>query len=233
MRYSGFFLFGQAGTGLCPVRSGGKDSRMKTYSELKSLISRTTSRPYKALILEQNPALIDEYINGAIHARVYINGWVTYEDDNRRTNFNLNWYTQLFYDVDLMDGEMVSDHIIPEAEYNACDWIIPITVIGLNRIEKHANRNYADMITQIDGNQEYENVINLRQIDARETAQKLAQIREAMQTLTDRQREVIELYYGDEAVTETQVAFWLGIDQRTVSDHRRKAEERIREYCLG
>lgn len=54
-----------------------------------------------------------------------------------------------------------------------------------------------------------------------------------MQTLTDRQREVIELYYGDETVTETQVAFWLGIDQRTVSDHRRKAEERIREYCLG
>ena len=233
MRYSGFFLFGRAGTGLCPVRSGGKDSRMKTYSELKSLISCTTSRPSKALILEQNPALIDEYMDGNVHACVYINGWVTYEDDNRRTNFNLNWYTQLFYDVDLMDGEMVSDHIIPEAEYNACDWIIPITVIGLNRIEKHANRNYADMITQIDGNQEYENVINLRQIDARETAQKLAQIREAMQTLTDRQREVIELYYGDEAVTETQVAFWLGIDQRTVSDHRRKAEERIREYCLG
>lgn len=201
MRYSGFFLFGRAGTGLCPVRSGGKDSRMKTYSELKSLIFCTTSRPSKALILEQNPALIDEYIDGTVHACVYINGWVTYEDDNRRTNFNLNWYTQLFYDVDLMDGEMVSDHIIPEAEYNACEWIIPITVIGLNRIEKHANRNYADMITQIDGNEEYENVINLRQIDARETAKKLAQIRQAMQTLTDRQREVIRLAdpHGDRA----------------------------------
>lgn len=204
---------------------------MKTYSELKSLISRTTSRPTKALILEQNPVLVEEYMDGAIHACVYINGWVTYEDDNRRTNFNLNWYTQLFYDVDLLDGEMVSDHIIPEAEYGACDWIIPITVIGLNRIEKHANRNYADAVTQTDGNQEYESALNLRQIDARETAEKLAQIREAMQTLTDRQREVIDLYYGDEGVTDSDVARWLGLTRTTVNQARLEAEKRIRVYC--
>ena len=232
MRYSGFFLFGRAGTGLCPVRSGGKDSHMKSYSELKSLISCTTSRPSKALILEQNPELVDEYMDGTVHACVYINGWVTYEDDNRRTNFNLNWYTQLFYDVDLMDGEMVSDHIIPEAEYDACDWIIPITVIGLNRIEKHANRNYADTVTPIDGNQEYENEVILRQIDARETAQKLAQIKEAMQTLTDRQREVIDLYYGDEGVTDSDVARWLGLARTTVNQARLDAEKRIRAYCM-
>ena len=204
---------------------------MKTYSELKSLIFRTTSRPTKALILEQNPVLVEEYMDGAIHACVYINGWVTYEDDNRRTNFNLNWYTQLFYDVDLLDGEMVSDHIIPEAEYGACDWIIPITVIGLNRIEKHANRNYADAVTQIDGNQEYESALNLRQIDARETAEKLAQIREAMQTLSDRQREVIDLYYGDEGVTDSDVARWLGLARTTVNQARLEAEKRIRAYC--
>lgn len=50
---------------------------MKSYSELKSLISRTTSRPSKALILEQNPELVDEYMDGTVHACVYINGWVT------------------------------------------------------------------------------------------------------------------------------------------------------------
>ena len=205
---------------------------MKSYSELKSLISCTTSRPSKALILEQNPELVDEFMDGTVHACVYINGWVTYEDDNRRTNFNLNWYTQLFYDVDLMDGEMVSDHIIPEAEYDACDWIIPITVIGLNRIEKHTNRNYSDRAVPFVANEQCEDAMLLREIDAIETAEKLSLIREAMQTLTDRQREVIDLYYGDEGVTDIDVARWLGLARTTVNQARLDAEKRIREYCM-
>ncbi len=205
---------------------------MKTYSELKSLISYTTSRPSKALILEQNPALVDEYTDDTVHACVYINGWVTYEDDNRRTNFNLNWYTQLFYDVELMDGEMASDHIIPEAEYEACDWIIPITVIGLTRIEKNTNRNYKDRAVPFVANEQCEDAMLLREIDAIETAEKLALIREAMQTLTDRQREVIKLYYGDEGVTDSDVARWLGLARTTVNQARLDAENRIRAYCL-
>ena len=205
---------------------------MKTYSELKSLISYTATRPTKALILEQNPTLVEEYQEDAVHVCVYANGWVTFEDDNRRTNFNLNWYTQLFYDVDLLDGELASDHIIPEDEYGACDWIIPVTVIGLNRIEKHANRNYADATTIMEGNRDYEDALQLREIDARETAEKLAMIREAIHTLTDRQREVIELYYGDEDTTEQQVAFWMGISQKNVHKLRCKAEKNIRDYCM-
>ena len=205
---------------------------MKTYSELKSLISYTTSRPSKALILEQNPALVDEYTDDTVHACVYINGWVTYEDDNRRTNFNLNWYTQLFYDVELMDGEMASDHIIPEAEYEACDWIIPITVIGLTRIEKNTNRNYKDRAVPFVANEQCEDAMLLREIDAIETAEILALIREAMQTLTDRQREVIKLYYGDEGVTDSDVARWLGLARTTVNQARLDAENRIRAYCL-
>ena len=205
---------------------------MKTYSELKSLVSYTTSRPSKALILEQNPELMDEYTDDTVHACVYINGWVTYEDDNRRTNFNLNWYTQLFYDVDLMDGEMASDHIIPEAEYEACDWIIPITVIGLTRIEKHTNRNYKDRAVPFVANQQCEDAMLLREIDAIETAEKLSLIREAMQTLTDRQRKVIDLYYGDEGVTDSDVARWLGLARTTVNQARLDAENRIRAYCL-
>ena len=205
---------------------------MKTYSELKSLISYTTFRPSKALILEQNPELVDEYTDDTVHACVYINGWVTYEDDNRRTNFNLNWYTQLFYDVELMDGEMASDHIIPEAEYEACDWIIPITVIGLTRIEKNTNRNYKDRAVPFVANEQCEDAMLLREIDAIETAEILALIREAMQTLTDRQREVIKLYYGDEGVTDSDVARWLGLARTTVNQARLDAENRIRAYCL-
>ena len=72
----------------------------------------------------------------------------------------------------------------------------------------------------------------LREIDAIETAEILALIREAMQTLTDRQREVIKLYYGDEGVTDSDVARWLGLARTTVNQARLDAENRIRAYCL-
>jgi len=58
-------------------------------------------------------------------------------------------------------------------------------------------------------------------------------LREAdMQTLTDRQREVIDLYYGDEGVTDSDVARWLGLARTTVNQARLDAEKRIRAYCM-
>lgn len=204
---------------------------MKTFGELKALIPYNTTIPPKKLVEANLPPILEHYEDHKARITVYSNGWVFYEEGKRHTCFNIFKYSRIVYDLILASYEVPSDRIVIEDSYIDSDWIVPISVFAQNRLERHQQINYRKKNVTNEEGKEYENAIELRELDENDTKEKLTLIRKGMKLLSPRQREIIELYYGSEDPSERDIASCLNICQTTVHEARIKAINILKKYC--
>ena len=153
----------------------------------------------------ERPEVIATY-SGTVEARVYLTGCVIFAADGHRTRFEMSKYDALWYGP---------DHRIGLDIFGTFDWIIPATAIGMSRIERNLRRSYHDRTMQ------------LTDIST-ERAEHKEHLREALQGLTKRQRDILLLYYIREDMTDREVAARLGIRRGTAQRIRTIAIRKLR-----
>ena len=161
---------------------------------------------------------------------VYRNGFYTYTKDRHTSILRVDGFHRLRYDF--QDG---TGNIVEEAEYIESPYFIGLLINGENQYEcNEGKRNNYRHEFYIDGDGEdwndgcsvpsAEDKVMERE-DAREEHERL---RQAMDKLTDRQREIVNLYYFQK-LTQEEIAKRLGIRQQSVLDVLNAAIKRLQK----
>lgn len=164
---------------------------------------------------------------------VYPSGFVTYQSVTGSTVVNLaecGSYTYTFHDG--KDG-LPEKHTISVEVLEQMEWSVVVALRGeeqaaennMNRKgDRTGNRKYA----YEDGTDPWEQLENQTEEDVLERIVQQDSIAELLDCLTDRQRQIVELYFFEQ-LTQQQIADALGIRQQSVTDALRAALKRMRK----
>lgn len=134
-------------------------------------------------------------------------------------------------------------HSVPESEFQDCFWLLPISMIGDDKLDANGNNREEYHIEyhleDEERNEEIatpstEEVLKARDEALEEAAdmeKKLAILREAMETLTEKQRRVVKLYYySGKVTTEAKVAKEIGTSQENVHKTLAASIKKLRKH---
>ena len=170
-----------------------------------------------------------DFEGAVIH--VYRNGFYTYTKDRHTSILRVDGFHRLRYDF--QDG---TDSIVEEAEYIDSPYFIGLLINGENQWECNEGKrsNYRHEF-YIEGDGEdwndgcsvpsAEDEVMERE-DEREERERL---RKAMDKLTDRQREIVNLYYFQKQ-TQEEIAAHLHLGRTTVQAHLDGAMKKIKKF---
>lgn len=174
---------------------------------------------------------------------VYQNGLILFTADGHSTVFAVD--RCLLYSADGRSAGTAATLAEPDqlAVYDDMPWDIPIEAFGRQRID-HNSINCAD--SRVAFHLDDENIGNdpaLRipsveaqifddtaQRDAAYRREKRIAVRRALAALTDRQREILRMFYR-EGMTQTAIASVLGIGQPAVSRHLSAIKKTFLKKC--
>lgn len=190
-----------------------------TLRELKNKIAEVTEKKlpgYKQL-MEQNPiAVAQANVNGAT-LTAYQNGYVVYEEAGVRSVMAVERCGD--YRYDFTDGTY---QVVPAEVFEDAEWSLRLIMEGERRLENNRNkisRDYEECTLSCDGSDwcEAAMVDFMAEDNAEMLAdEELRRLYAAMNKLTERQSEVIQLYFY-KGMTQQEIADELGISQRAVS----------------
>ena len=190
-----------------------------TLRELKTKIDAVTEKklPKYAQLMAQNPvAVAQTSVNGAT-LTAYQNGYAVYEMDGAHTVMAVDRCGDYRYDFN--DGTY---QVVPAEVFEEAEWSLRLIMEGERRMEHTRsviNSNNEEFMLSNDGTDWCEvAMVDFMEAENAEMLadEELRRLYAAMGKLTERQREVIELYYF-KGMTQQEIADELGIGQRAVS----------------
>ena len=201
-----------------------------TLRELKAKIDAVTEKklPKYAQLMAQNPvAVAQTSVNGAT-LTAYQNGYAVYEMDGAHTVMAVDRCGD--YRYDFTDGT----YQVPAEVFEEAEWSLRLIMEGERRLEHNLNKTsskYEAAVLECDGSDWSDSIMVdfLEEDNAEMLAdQELRRLYAAMGKLTERQREVIELYYF-KGMTQQEIAEELGIGRRSVGNALEGAIKKIKK----
>lgn len=202
-----------------------------TLRELKAKIDAVTEKklPQYKQLMEQNPVTVAQAtVNGAT-ITAYQNGYAVYEMDGARSVMAVDRCGDYRYDFN--DGTY---QVVPAEVFEEAEWSLRLIMEGERRLEHNLNKTsskYEAAVLECDGSDWSDSIMVdfLEEDNAEMLAdQELRRLYAAMGKLTERQREVIELYYF-KGMTQQEIAEELGIRQQSVNDFMRQATKKLKK----
>ena len=202
-----------------------------TLRELKAKIDAVTEKklPQYKQLMEQNPvAVAQTSVNGAT-ITAYQNGYAVYEADGAYSVMAVGRCGDYRYDFN--DGTY---QVVPAEVFEEAEWSLRLIMEGERRLEHNLNKTsskYEAAVLECDGSDWSDSVMVdfLAEDNAEMLAdEELRRLYAAMGKLTDRQKEVIELYYF-KGMTQQEIAEELGIRQQSVNDFMRQAIKKLKK----
>lgn len=202
-----------------------------TLRELKAKIDAVTEKklPKCAQLMAQNPvAVAQTTVNGAT-LTAYQNGYAVYEMDGAHTVMAVDRCGD--YRYDFTDGTY---QVVPAEVFEEAEWSLRLIMEGERRLEHNLNKTsskYEVATLECDGSDWSDSIMVdfLEEENAEMLAdQELRRLYAAMGKLTERQREIIELYYF-KGMTQQEIAEELGIGRRSVGNALEGAIKKIKK----
>ena len=202
-----------------------------TLRELKEKIDAVVEQklPKYAQLMAMNPVVAARAeVNGAV-LTAYENGYAVYEQGNAHTVMAVDRCGD--YRYDFTDGTY---QIIPAEEFESMEWSLRLLMEGERRIEHTRsviNQNNEDFMLSNDGSDwcDAAMVDFMEKENAEMLADKeLRRLYAAMSKLTERQSEIIQLYYY-KGMNQYEIADELGICQQSVDRILKQAVKRLRK----
>ena len=202
-----------------------------TLRELKTKIDAVTEKklPKYAQLMAQNPvAVAQTSVNGAT-LTAYQNGYAVYEMDGAHTVMAVDRCGDYRYDFN--DGTY---QVVPAEVFEEAEWSLRLIMEGERRMEHNLNKTsskYEAAVLECDGSDWSDSIM----VDflEEENAEKLAEeelrrLYAAMGKLTERQSEVIQLYFY-KGMTQQEIAEDLGITQVAVAQCMSRAIKTLKK----
>ena len=202
-----------------------------TLRELKARIDAVSEKklPQYKQLMEQNPvAVAQASVNGAT-ITTYQNGYAVYEMNGAHTVMAVDRCGD--YRYDFSDGTY---QVVPAEVFEEAEWSLRLIMEGERRLEHNLNKTsskYEAAVLECDGSDWSDSVMVdfLDEENAEMIADdELRRLYAAMRKLTERQREVIELYYFKE-MTQQEIADELGITQVAVTQCMSRAIKTLKK----
>lgn len=202
-----------------------------TLRELKTKIAAVTEKklPKYAQLMAQNPvAVAQTSVNGAT-LTAYQNGYAVYEMDGAHTVMAVDRCGDYRYDFTDGTYQVVQAEVFEEAE-----WSLRLIMEGERRLEHTRsviNSNNEEFVLSNDGTDWCEvAMVDFMEAENAEMLadEELRRLYAAMGKLTERQREIIELYYF-KGMTQQEIADELGICQQSVNRITTQAIKKLKK----
>ena len=205
-----------------------------TYTELRAMVPDVSDQKMqgRTLVKSDIPKLITVQDSG-LEISVYQNGFFTAQDDAGRVTARAVWNCQAMT-FEALCGKPES---VTEEVYGALPFPMVLSHFGQENLD-HAleeREAYHGAISMSEGNVKETEELSTPDF-ADEVVERLSGepsekslLKKACETLTEKQREVMELCYV-EGLTQDQAAEALGIGQRSVSDRVNGALKKIKKF---
>ena len=161
---------------------------------------------------------------------VYRNGFYTYTKDRHTSILRVDGFHQLRYSF--QDG---TGSVVEEAEYIDSPYFIGLLINGENQWERNAERrngyHHGIYLDNDDSDWCEESSVPSAEdevMECEDEREEHERLRQAMDKLTDRQREIVNLYYFQK-MTQEEIATRLGIRQQSVLDVLNAAIKRLQK----
>lgn len=202
-----------------------------TLRELKEKIDAVVEQklPTFKNLMEQKPVLVAQATVNDASLTVYENGYAVYEMDGVHTVMAVERCGD--YRYDFTDGTY---QIIPAEEFEEMEWSLRLLMEGERRMEHNRNKTsnkFENTALECDGS-DWSAAVMVDFLDdgtAEVLADKeLRRLYAAMSKLTERQSEIIQLYYY-KGMSQYEIADELGIRQQSVDRILKQAVNRLRK----
>ena len=202
-----------------------------TLRELKTKIDAVTEKKlpgYKQLMAQNPVAVAQAKLNGAT-LTAYQNGYAVYEMDGVHSVMAVDRCGDYRYDFNDGTYQVVSAEVFEEAE-----WSLRLIMEGERRLENNRNkicRDYEESTLACDGTDWCEAaMVDFMEAENAEMLadEELRRLYAAMGKLTERQKEVIELYYF-KGMTQQEIAEELGVCQQSVNRIMTQAVKKLKK----
>lgn len=203
-----------------------------TLRELKTKIDVVTEKklPKYAQLMEQNPvAVAQTSVNGAT-LTAYQNGYAVYEMDGAHTVMAVDRCGDYRYDFN--DGTY---QVVPAEVFEEAEWSLRLIMEGERRMEHTRsviNSNNEEFMLSNDGSDWCEvAMVDFMEAENAEMLadQELRRLYAAMGKLTERQKEIIELYYF-KGMTQQEIADELGIARPVVAKSMKASLNKLKKF---
>ena len=203
-----------------------------TLRELKAKIDAVTEKklPKYAQLMAQNPvAVAQTTVNGAT-LTAYQNGYAVYEMDGAHTVMAVERCGD--YRYDFTDGTY---QVVPAEVFEEAEWSLRLIMEGERRLEHTRsviNSNNEEFMLSNDGTDWCEvAMVDFMEAENAEMLadEELRRLYAAMGKLTERQREIIELYYF-KGMTQQEIADELGIARPVVAKSMKASLNKLKKF---
>lgn len=202
-----------------------------TLRELKEKIAAVTEKklPTFKQLMEQNPVAIAKSIVNGATLTAYENGYAVYEMDGAHTVMAVDRCGD--YRYDFSDGTY---QVVPAEVFEEAEWSLRLVMEGERRMEHNRSKRVSDnecVSLECDGSDWSDAVMVdfLDEDNAEMLADKeLRRLYAAMGKLTDRQLEIVQLYFYKE-LTQQEIAEELGICQQSVNRIMTQAIKKLKK----
>lgn len=186
--------------------------------ELKNYVDKVLEKKipgYKQL-MEMNPVVAARAtVNGAT-ITAYMNGYAVYEADDAHTVLDVNRCGDYRYDFN--DGTY---EVVPAEVFEDAEWTVRLVMEGERRLENNRSkisREYEEFALSCDGSDWAEaSMIDFMEEENAEMLadEELRKLYVAMSKLTERQQEVVQLYFY-KGMSQEEIAEELELNKSTV-----------------
>lgn len=200
--------------------------------ELKNCVDKVLEKKipgYKQL-METNPVVAARAtVNGAT-ITAYTNGYAVYEADDAHTVLDVNRCGDYRYDFN--DGTY---EVVPAEVFEDAEWTVRLVMEGERRLENNRSkisRDYEEFALSCDGTDWCDAaMVDFMEAENAEMLadEELRKLYAAMSKLTERQQEVVQLYFY-KGLNQYEIAEELGIARRSVGNCLEGALKKIRKY---
>ena len=186
--------------------------------ELKKRVDKVLEQKipgYKQL-MEMNPVVAARTVVNDATITAYTNGYAVYEADDAHTVLDVNRCGDYRYDFN--DGTY---EVVPAEVFEDAEWSVRLVMEGERRLENNRSkisRDYEEFALSCDGSDWAEaSMIDFMEEENAEMLadEELRKLYAAMSKLTERQQDVIQLYFY-KGLTQDEIADELGISQAAV-----------------
>lgn len=204
-----------------------------SFGQLKQMLPSTAGQKLPVpLVLEQEPPeILFRHENGDMAITVFTNGMYLYQKGCRRTVFAVDRCKQIIYRY--QDDEV---RIIPESKFSDGPCLIPLFLKGDERLNHNMNayEEYQQAFSLSNNGSDWNEAVQVKSaeenfFDGLEDFEKEAQIQNALDRLTERQRQVLHMYFVN-GLSQAQIARVLNLDPAAVKRLRDRAMDRLRKH---
>ena len=207
-----------------------------TLRELKTKIASTVGAKlpsFKQLMEMESPVVAEREVSGAV-VSVYENGFAVYRRDEAHTVIAVDRCGGYRYDFVDGDADVKDKMYIPAEVFEEEEWTVRLVMEGEKRLESNQARDAGRNETTVSESSE-EGLHTAVMVDfLKEENQEiladleLKRLYAAINKLTERQQEVIQLYYF-KGMTQQEIAEELGMARRSVGNCLEGALKKIKK----